>query len=208
MEELPLPGLIPGDPQNRLSVSARRRVERAHLEAERIRWEAEANIDARHLPEGKERYLRNQADLRGARVVLKVLATEFDAAGFTWREYWSAMREEIESAGNSLSLSGVQRRLLEVEFHHPPDRKPASRQNPPIVPLPAKAQESVGSQIQRLRLECDWTEEDLAEAVDLDLRSVQRHLASDAAPRALTIRKYEKAFSKLLKKEIVITQMP
>lgn len=207
MEELPLSGLLPGDPQNRLSVSARRRVERAHLEAERIRWEAEANIDARHLPEERERYLRNQANLKGARVVLKVLAAEFEAAGFTWREYWSAMREEIEGAGNSLSLSGVQRRLLEVEFHHPPDRKPASRQNLPAVPLPPKA-ESVGTQIQRLRVECDWTEEDLAEAVDMDIRSVQRHLASDAAPRALTIRKYEKAFSKLLKKEIVISQMP
>jgi hypothetical protein len=57
-------------------------------------------------------------------------------------------------------------------------------------------------------VECDWTEEDLAEAVDMDIRSVQRHLASDAAPPALTIRKYEKAFSKLLKKEIVISQMP
>jgi ribosome-binding protein aMBF1 (putative translation factor) len=204
MEELPLPGLIPGDPQNRLSVSARRRVERAHLEAERIRWEAEANIDARHLPEEKERYLRNQADLKGARVVLKVLATEFDAAGFTWREYWSAMREEIESAGNSLSLSGVQRRLLEVEFHHPPDRKPASRQNSATVAFPAKVKETIGAQIKRLRVECDLTEEDLAEVMELDIRSVQRHLASETAPRALTLRKYEKAFSKLLNKQIVI----
>src|ERR1035437_3858369 len=103
MEELPLPGLLPGDPKNRLSKSARQRVERAQLEAERIRWEAEANIEARHLPEEKEQYLRNQAALKGARGVLKVLAAEYEAAGLTWRQYWSAMREEIESAGNSLS---------------------------------------------------------------------------------------------------------
>ncbi|MFZ0321688.1 MAG: hypothetical protein WAL56_21370 [Candidatus Sulfotelmatobacter sp.] len=207
MEELPLSGLLPGDPQNRLSESARRRVERAHLEAERIRWEAEADIDARHLPEEKERYLRNQADRKGTRVVLKVLATEYEAAGFTWREYWSAMREEIESAGNSLSLSGAQRRLLEVEFHHPPDRKPVSRQNPPAVPLLVKTEESVGEQIRRLSNECQFAPDELAVKIGVDVRTVRRHIAGHSVPYDRTLWAYEAFFSKLLNRKVVIRKM-
>jgi hypothetical protein len=207
MEELPLPGLLPGDPRNRLSNSARQRVGRAQLEAERIRWEAEANIEARHLSEEKEQYLRNQADLKGARVVMRALATEYEAAGFTWRQYWSAMREEIESAGNSLSLSGVQRRLLEVEFHHPPDRKQASRQSPP-VPFPVRAEVSVAEQIKKLLRECDITQEQLAYETGLDIRSIQRHLSNTIKPYARTRRIYERAFAKLLKREVVIREMP
>jgi len=39
---------------------------------------------------------------------------EYDDAGFSLREYWNAMKEEIESAANSLSLYSTQRRLLEL----------------------------------------------------------------------------------------------
>jgi hypothetical protein len=74
---------------------------------------------------------------------------------------------------------------------------------PPIAPT-----ETIASQIQRLRIECGLTEEQLAEEINLDIRTVQRHLASDSIPRALVLRKYEKVFSKLLNKNIVIRQMP
>lgn len=204
MEEPPLPGLLPDDPENRLSTSARQRVMRAKLESERIRWEVEANAEARHLSEEKKTYLRNQADLKGARTVLKVLSAEYDAAGLTLQEYWSAIREEIASAANSLSLNTFQRRMLEVEFHLPPDRKPAPRESRSAHPSPVKAAETVGAQIQRLRVQCELTEEDLAEAVEMDIRSVQRHLASETVPRALSLRRYEKTFSKLLNQQIVI----
>jgi ribosome-binding protein aMBF1 (putative translation factor) len=207
MEELLLPGLLPDDPQNRLSKSARQRVIRAQLESERIRWEAEAKIEARRLSEEKERQLRNQADLKGVRTVLRVLAVEYDAAGFSLREYWDAMREEIESAANSLSLYSTQRRLLQVEFHRPPDRKPP-RQNPSAVPLPAKPpEESVGAQIRRLRDECQLTTEELAEEVEMEVRSVQRHLANKATPYVRHFRAYERVFSKLLSRKVVISKM-
>src|SRR5271157_3628784 len=98
MEELPLPGLLPGDPQNRLSAQARRRVARAHAECNRIQWEAHASADARHLSDEKTRYLVNQADLKGARTVLKVLAAEYVDAGLNLKEFWAAMRDEIDSA--------------------------------------------------------------------------------------------------------------
>jgi len=208
MEELLLPGLLPNDPQNRLSKSARQRVIRAHLEAERIRSEAETKIEARRLSEEKERHLRNQADLKGVRTVLKVLAMEYDDAGFSLREYWNAMKEEIESAANSLSLYSTQRRLLEVEFHRPPDRKPASRQHPSaVVPVPVKAEESVGAQIKRLRDECQLTTEELAEEVELEVRSVQRHLANKATPYVRHLRTYQRTFSKLLNRQVVIGKL-
>ncbi len=208
MEEILLPRLLPGDPQNRLSESARRRVVRAHLEAERIRWDAEGKIEGRRLSEEKQRYLRNQADLKGVRIVLKALAAEYDTAGFTLREYWAAMRDEIESAANSLSLYSSQARMLEVEFHRPPDRKPASRQNSAAVAFPVKVEESVGTQIKRLWRECDITEEKLAEETGLDIRSVQRHLSGKTTPYPRHRRIYERVFFKLLNRKVVIRKMP
>ncbi|MGC2475808.1 MAG: hypothetical protein WA485_15815 [Candidatus Sulfotelmatobacter sp.] len=205
MEEPPLPGLLPDDPQNRLSKSARQRVARAHLEAERIRWEAETKVEGRHLSEEKKGHLRNQADLKGARVVLKALAVEYDAAGLTLREYWTAIRDEIDSAANSLSLYGAQRRMLEVEFHLPPDRKPASRRNPSAVPLLVKA-ESVGAQIKRLSEECQFAPDELAVKIGISVRTVRRHLAG-AVPSDKNRWAYETFFSKLMKKKIVIRKM-
>lgn len=144
MEELPLSGLLPGDPENRLSEQARRRVARARIECNRIQWEAIATAQARHLSDEKTSYLTNQADLKGARLALKVLAAEFVDAGLNLKEFWAAMREEIESVSNSFSLHDAQRRLLEAEFLTPPEQKNhAPSLSPATVPRPAKAEESV-----------------------------------------------------------------
>jgi DNA-binding XRE family transcriptional regulator len=207
MEEPLLPRLLPGDPENRLSVPARQRVMRAHLESERIMWEALAKAEARHLSEDRKQYVLKQADLKGVRIVLKVLAAEYDTAGLSLREYWSAIKEEIESAGNSFSLSGAQRRMLEVEFHLPPARKPAFRQNASALASPIKAEDSVGAQIKRYRDECELTTEELAEAVELEVRSVQRHLANAATPYVRHRRKYQRVFSKLLNRKVVIGKL-
>jgi len=115
MEELPLPGLLPGDPENRLSAQARRRVSRARIECNRIQWEALAAARARQLSDEKTRYALNQADLKGARTVLKVLAAEYADAGLNLKEFWAAMRDEIDGVANSFSLLDAQRRLLEAE---------------------------------------------------------------------------------------------
>jgi ribosome-binding protein aMBF1 (putative translation factor) len=88
-----------------------------------------------------------------------------------------------------------------------PDTKPGDQGEPKPAPESPSA-ETIAAQLQRLRVECDLTEEELAEEIGIDIRSVQRHLASDGIPRALTLRRYERAFSKLLNKQIVIRQMP
>ena len=133
MDDLPLPRLMPGDARNRLSIPARRRLVRATLESDRIRWEAQANVDARRLSDAKAKHVLNQGDLKAARTVLNVLSAEYADAGLTPREFWTAMRDEIESVANSFSPYDSQRRLLEVEFHLP-KQKIQSRQ----VPTPSE----------------------------------------------------------------------
>src|SRR5947207_2990529 len=80
MKDLPLARLAANDPRNYLSDEARRRLLRAHGEAEKIQWEAEAEIEAKHLNrDGKKaQYKRNQnqANLCAAREVLKVAHQE------------------------------------------------------------------------------------------------------------------------------------
>jgi hypothetical protein len=108
---------------------------RATLESDRIRWEAQANVDARRLSDAKAKYVLNQGDLKAARTVLNVLSAEYADAGLTPREFWTAMRDEIESVANSFSPYDSQRRLLEVEFQfHLPKQKIQSRQ----VPTPSE----------------------------------------------------------------------
>ncbi len=141
MEDLSLSALTPDDPRNRLSTEARQRLLRAHLESDRIRWEAQANVDARQLSDAKAKYVLNQADLKAARTVLKVLSKEYDDAGLTLREFWAAMKLEIEGVANSFELYDSQKRLLETEFFVPhrwrPDSRRQSRTRAAPATLPA-----------------------------------------------------------------------
>jgi hypothetical protein len=105
-------------------------VSRARLECNRIQWEAHANAEARDLSDAKARYLFNQADLKGARTVLKVLSIEYADAGLNLKQFWAAMRDEIDSVANSFSLYDTQRRLLEAEFSVPPEQKVSARPRP------------------------------------------------------------------------------
>lgn len=70
-----------------------------------------------------------------------------------------------------------------------------------------KKKETIGAQIKRLRDECRWTLEELAEAIDNNERTVRRHEADEVAPYARTIRAYERVFSKRLERKIVISKM-
>jgi DNA-binding transcriptional regulator YiaG len=206
MEEPPLPGLVPGDPKNRLSKQARRRVARARAECDRIQWEAIATAHARHLSDEKTRYLTNQADLKGARIVLKVLAAEYVDAGLNLKDFWAAMREEIESTANSLSLYDAQRRLLEAEFLTPPEQKVSARPRP-LAASTAPEPDTVGAQINRLREECHLAPDELAVKIGIDVRSVRRHLKDSSLPYDRTLWAYETLFSKLLNRKVVINKM-
>lgn len=73
------------------------------------------------------------------------------------------------------------------------------------IPVVATA-DSVGSQLNRLKDECHLTAEELAEKIDIDPRSVQRHLAGTSVPHARHLRAYEKEFSKLLNRKVVVNK--
>lgn len=76
----------------------------------------------------------------------------------------------------------------------------------PITPPPPS--ETIASQLQRLRKECNWSAERLAEAVKFDLRTVTRHLPGETTPHLRNISAYERVFSNKLKRQIVINKMP
>jgi len=69
-------------------------------------------------------------------------------------------------------------------------------------------QETTGGQIRRLRDECRWTIEELAEAMKIDERTIRRHEADEVNPYARTLRTYERIISKRLERKIVISKMP
>jgi hypothetical protein len=174
MVDIPLLGLTPGNPQNHLSGAARRRVARAHLESERIRWDAVALIDAKGIErDGKAaQYKINQANLKAAKVVLRVLHEEYSKLGMPIREFWECMNQEIEGAVNSLELLDSQKRLLEIEFFYPMEfgssaiPKVAKKAALQPEPKPTRTETS-GTQLNRLRAECRLTIEQLAEKVGI-----------------------------------------
>jgi DNA-binding XRE family transcriptional regulator len=64
--------------------------------------------------------------------------------------------------------------------------------------------EPIAAQIKRLQAECDITAADMAEALEVDERSIYRHLAGKAKPRRKQIKAYEKLFSKLLQRSVTL----
>jgi len=221
-----LPRLPPGDPQNLLSIEARERINRVMIASEKFIWEAEIKIDKRKLDrDGDEAYsLRNEAHFQKAKTCLAAFWKEFSHIEIPLKRYWDCMRDEIESASNSLQLSDFQRRLLETEFFLPEERvlhaKPRKASSPPVIKksqtsiatqiesLPSPKSPTVGPQINNLREECHLTVEELAEHIQMDTRSVQRHIASERIPYARHLRAYERVFSKLLNRHVVIKKMP
>lgn len=69
-------------------------------------------------------------------------------------------------------------------------------------------QPAIGKRIERLRIEADITQMKLCELVNLDPRTVQRHLAGATVPSSRIVYRYERLFSMLLKRQIVISKLP
>lgn len=63
---------------------------------------------------------------------------------------------------------------------------------------------TVGEQIERFREECRMSVEQLAEEVDIEARSVYRHLSGKVEPRLNHLGAYDRVFSKHLGRKIVI----
>jgi hypothetical protein len=84
---------------------------------------------------------------------------------------------------------------------NPPKTLPAKRAEPP------KPDSTLAGQIKKLRDECRLTTEELAENISLDTRSVQRHLAGTTQPYTRHLRAYERLFSKLLERKVVMNRL-
>jgi hypothetical protein len=139
MDDLPLSKLPDGDPRNHLSEAALRRVLRATLNAELIQWEAEADVEARKLSDDKARIVISKSNLKAARSALRVLWEEYSNVNLAIREFWAAMSLEIEGISNSYELTGIQRRLLQIEFHAPPE---SSISSPPAIQVDNAAEQT------------------------------------------------------------------
>jgi DNA-binding transcriptional ArsR family regulator len=72
----------------------------------------------------------------------------------------------------------------------------------------ASRPETIGAQINRLRQESQLTIEQLAEEVDVNRRTVERHLADDSRPYDRHLSAYGRVFSKCLNRKVVIRKMP
>ena len=114
-----------GDPQQLLSIEARKRIQRAFIDAEKHTWQTEITIRERGLDPNsrKAEGLRSKAALQRAKVCLSAYHREFSRIHISEREYRQFMRDEIEAASNSFGLSDFHTRLLETEFFFPAELK-------------------------------------------------------------------------------------
>jgi hypothetical protein len=112
----------------------------------------------------------------------------------------SALCRKFESVALQTEFEAEQRKKLDAKLLR-------------LDPIPEAAtaplsNETIAAQIQRLRDECRLTTEELAEKIELEPRSVQRHIAGDSIPYTRNLRRYETEFSKLLKRQVVIRKLP
>ena len=132
------------------------------------------------------------------------LVDEIDQTDFgIWMDTWNEGDEYrpaelvencVEEFWAARAASGI------VEGLNQP-AKPPKRPNAP-------GQESAAEQLEKLRQESRLTIEQLAEKVGVNVRTVQRHLADDSSPYLRHLTAYERVFSKLLKRDVVIKKMP
>ena len=129
MSDLPLPGLVPDDPENLLSYEARQRISRALIEAERIRTEALSAIETRYRAEppgsvdfgeylatGSPFIELTESRMLAARTVLRAEEQEYRKLKLPDPQYRQIMREKIAATVYSLELSALQSKTLDLEF--------------------------------------------------------------------------------------------
>jgi hypothetical protein len=103
--------------------------------------------------------------------------------------------------GPSEETRAMQALASELRFQ----RFATGRLEPAIEHSPPHAHNrSVADQLQTLRNEARLTVEQLAERVRIQPRSVWRHLSGTASPRIGNLGAYERAFTNLLKRKVVI----
>ena len=81
----------------------------------------------------------------------------------------------------------------------------------PAIPAPsnpAPMPESTGEQLDDLREESRWTQEQLAGATGFDPTTVSRHIRDEMSPSIRNLGTYERVFSKRLNRKIVVRKTP
>jgi hypothetical protein len=116
------------------------------------------------------------------------------------------VNQQPAGAGETLPVSPVEHESSTNERRTIVDQPPLSKLVEPQAG-PVERTETVAQQLNRLREECRWTAADLAEEVKVEPRTVQRHLAGHSTPYDRNISAYECAFSKRLKRQVVIRKM-
>jgi DNA-binding transcriptional ArsR family regulator len=111
-----------------------------------------------------------------------------------------------DSIGHEINRLREECRTLEAEFRAK-QQNPLPTLDPKLSEIQQFCADSIGHQINRLREECRMTVEELAEAMSLSPRTVQRHMAGVCAPLARNLFAYERVFSKALNKKVLIEKM-
>jgi hypothetical protein len=133
---MPLPKLPPY-PENLLSRDARQRIERAWDEYDLIKAQALAALENRYRadPNGCDDFMqflsRGQAGIdfaesriRAASAVHRAEAEEFGKLGLPGHEFRGIMEDKIETMGNSMEFSTLQKAAFKTEFMRPTQHQP------------------------------------------------------------------------------------
>ena len=103
-----------------------------------------------------------------------------------------------------LESAAIQTEFDNLSGHAVVLSSPGERRFQSVVATNLPRNKSAAEQIQELRDECRWSMEKLAEKTGFDVRTVRRHLSGEAQPRLNNLAIYETAFSKELKRKIVV----
>jgi hypothetical protein len=122
-----LPLLLPGDPENALTLEARHRINRVIIESHRYSWETRISLRDRSIEFDSE-----EGDLELARArfkeadeILCAYRTEFSRLGLSNSEYRKLMECEIESIVASWQLSeDLHLNLFRTKFFLPEEQEP------------------------------------------------------------------------------------
>jgi DNA-binding transcriptional ArsR family regulator len=120
-------------------------------------------------------------------------------------------RAELEGTSDSAALHDIVSTVVQDAMQEPEAKAIPEKREPELNVDPEPEQkipppiDDLGDQIDRLRQECDdMTIEDLAEGAELDPTTVSRHLRKELQPTRRSLGKYNRFFTKYLKKEVVL----
>lgn len=142
--------------------------------------------------------LEMQLENLAERTEIRTIQTSFQgtwAGSLTYHATAETMQEKVHEAIEA-----------HIQTYLHPRIEQAAIVEKQLSPKPATG-ETVATQISRLREECRLTIEELAERIGIEPRSIQRHESGACLPYTRHLRVYEREFSKLLNRQVVISKL-